>query len=205
MQMIVMDTDLLRDRGGMPPPLPPRPPDSLLTVDIIFKHKGRKDRRAAVAKAIAVVREKGELRECLLDLQWKMNEQRSRAKLLLFLFFYIFSPLFDQPAAMAPFIFFSFFLSFFSFAVNLLERIGRRGDLCRREELWWKAATSHSLEVLIPSKFKLFLGHQRKYWKKKPKNGARVMQQVLWDFFYINSRLGLLCNSWYSDFFHWLG
>lgn len=133
--MIVMDTDLLRDRGGMPPPLPPRPPDSLLTVDIIFKHKGRKDRRAAVAKAIAVVREKGELRECLLDLQWKMNEQRSRAKLLLFLFFYIFSPLFDQPAAMAPFIFFSFFLSFFSFAVNLLERIGRRGDLCRREEL----------------------------------------------------------------------
>lgn len=32
--------------------------DSLLTVDIIFKHKRRKDRLAAVAKAIAVVREK---------------------------------------------------------------------------------------------------------------------------------------------------
>lgn len=106
MQMIIMDTDLLQDRGGMPL----HPLDSLLTVDIIFKHKGRKDRRAAVAKAIAVVREKGELRECLLDLQWKMNEQRSQAKLLLFL--KIFSPLFDQPAAMAPFIF-SFFLSFF--------------------------------------------------------------------------------------------
>ena len=50
---------------------------SLQTVDIIFKHKRRKDRLAAVSKAIAVVRGKGELRECLLDLQWKVNEQRS--------------------------------------------------------------------------------------------------------------------------------
>lgn len=59
--------------------------DYLQTVDIIFKHKRRKDRLAAVAKAIAVVRGKGELRECLLDLQWKVNEQRSWAKLFLFM------------------------------------------------------------------------------------------------------------------------
>lgn len=37
----------------------------------------RKDRAAAVAKVIAVVRGKAEMRECLLDLQWKVNEQRS--------------------------------------------------------------------------------------------------------------------------------
>lgn len=49
----------------------------LQTVDFIFKHKRRKDRLAAVSKAVAVVRGKGELRECLLDLQWKVNEQRS--------------------------------------------------------------------------------------------------------------------------------
>lgn len=114
MQMIVMDTDLLQDRGGMPPS-PPRPPDSLLTVDIIFKHKGRKDRRAAVAKAIAVVREKGELRECLLDLQWKMNEQRSRAKLLLFFFFTFFLLFLTSQQQWPPLFFFlSSFLSFLS-------------------------------------------------------------------------------------------
>lgn len=45
----------------------------------------RKDRAAAVAKVIAVVRGKGEMRECLLDLQWKVNEQRSWAKLFLFM------------------------------------------------------------------------------------------------------------------------
>lgn len=62
----------------------------------------------------------------------------------------------------------------------------------------------HSLEVFIPNRFKLFLGHQRIYWKR-----TSVMQQDFFcflfffkrDFFYINSRFGLLCNLSYSDCF----
>lgn len=99
--------------------------------------------------------------------------------------------LFDQPAAMAPF--FSFFCGE---SIRMDGR--RRGDLYRREELWWKLAMSTRPFTGRPHscKFKLFLGHQRIYWKR-----ACVMQQVLWDFFYINSRFGLLCNLWYSDCF----
>lgn len=124
---------------------------------------------------------KRELRECLLDLQWKVNEERSWAKLFLFL----------TSQQQWP---------FFPFCGESIRMDGRRrrGDLYRREELWWKLAMSTLPFTGSPHscKFELFLGHQRIYWKR-----TCVMQQVLWDFFYINSRFGLLCNLWYSDCF----
>lgn len=63
---------------------------------------------------------KGGLRECLLDLQWKVNEQRSWAKLFFF-----------WPASSSDLFF-----------VASIRMDGRRGDLHGREELWWKLAMS---------------------------------------------------------------
>lgn len=75
---------------------------SLQTVGIIFKHKRREDRFAAVSKAITVVRQRTAEVGCLLDLQWKANEQRIWAKLFFF-----------WPASSNSLLFFPLFFSIF--------------------------------------------------------------------------------------------
>ena len=151
----------------------------LQTVDFIFKHKRRKDRLAAVSKAVAVVRGKGELRECLLDLQWKVNEQRSWAKFFLFL------------ASQQQWPFF-FFLCGASIRMD-----GRRRRRRRRSRGRWREpvregkncdgnsprAHCHSLEVLIPNRFKLFLGHFKEYTGKE-----HVLRNRFFFFFFFFTR-----------------
>lgn len=101
-------------------------------------------------------------RECLLDLQWKVNEQRRLSQAFLFL------------ASQQQWSRFYFF-----FSVNLLKRMEEEeeeegtcmeGKNCDGNQ---PRAHCHSLEVFIFNRFTLFLGHQRIYWKR-----TRVTQQV---------------------------
>lgn len=82
----------------------------------------RKDRAAAVAKVIAVVRGKGEMREFLLDLQWKVNEQRCLSQAFFFLSLFMAGQQRWPP--------FFFFLPFFLSAVNLLKGIEDEEETC---------------------------------------------------------------------------
>lgn len=79
---------------------------------------------------------------------------------------------FGQPAAMTVFFFF-FFLT------ASIRMDGSRGDLYGGKNCDGNLplAHCHSLEVFIPNRFKLFLGHQRIYWKR-----TAVTQQVFMRF-----------------------
>lgn len=143
----------------------------------------RKDRAAAVAKVIAVVRGKAEMGECLLDLQWKVNEQRSWAKL--------FSSWLASSSG--PLLFF-LFLSFCGESIETDRRW--RGDLFEkgRTAMETSHASTLPLQVFILSEFKLFLGHQRINCQKN------VLRNSFYEIsFTLIADLGLLRNSWYRD------